>query len=338
MFAIVRRRALRIAAVFTSLSLTSGVIAQDAAESPTVDSACLQGLLETGADSLTLGEMRQRCALPREAQPGDPVSRRIAADRRSATEPFSLLTHKPNYLLLGAWNQRGYDPSVFREAEMDPEFQLDDTEIQFQFSFKVPLAVNLLDGRVDLYAAYTNRSFWQAYNQDESQPFRETNHEPELWAQFANDLSFLGITNVLNRVGYVHQSNGRSEPLSRGWDRLYADFVFEWGGAVVSVKPWLWLNDDSDEDNPDIDDYLGHGEIRAAWSRADNEFSLMLRNQFESGFDRGAVELGWSFPLFGYPYIEGYAQYFYGYGESLIDYDRRVNRVGIGVAFSNWLP
>jgi phospholipase A1 len=61
----------------------------------------------------------------------------------------------------------------------------------------------------------------------------------------------------------------------------------------------------------------------------------MSRNNLESGFSRGAVELGWSFPLGGYPYMKGYAQYFYGYGESLIDYDRITNRIGLGVSLTD---
>ena len=54
-------------------------------------------------------------------------------------------------------------------------------------------------------------------------------------------------------------------------------------------------------------------------------------------FERGAFELGWSFPLWKYPYLKGYIQYFSGYGESLIDYNQHVNKVGIGFALSDWL-
>jgi phospholipase A1 len=63
----------------------------------------------------------------------------------------------------------------------------------------------------------------------------------------------------------------------------------------------------------------------------------MSRNNLESGFDKGAVELSWSFPLWDYPFLKGYVQYFYGYGESLIDYNNRVNKIGLGISLSDWL-
>ncbi len=296
--------------------------------------------------------MRRRCAAesgteitpdpdsgPEPDTAGGVVQERLEQQREEHPNPFTLLTHKPNYLLPVAWNQRGWDPTVYREANDDPDYTFDDFELQFQLSIKVPLAVGLFDDRVDLYAAYTNRSFWQAYDSDNSQPFRETNHEPELWVQFPGFGSVFGFRNVLNRVGYVHQSNGKSEPLSRGWDRIYVDFIFERGDWALSFRPWLRVDPSGSSDNPDIEDYLGHGDMRVAWAPDDSGhvFSLMLRNQIESGFDEGAAEFSWSFPLFDYPWVKGYLQYFYGYGESLVDYDQRVNRIGIGLSFSDWL-
>jgi phospholipase A1 len=134
-----------------------------------------------------------------------------------------------------------------------------------------------------------------------------------------------------------HQSNGWGV-LSRSWNRLYANFVFQRGNFAIGIKPWLRISEEAeDDDNPDITDYLGYFEWRAGYKWNGHVFSFMSRNNLESGFDRGAVEAGWSFPLHKYPYLKGYIQYFYGYGESLIDYDRRVNRIGIGITLIDWL-
>jgi len=48
----------------------------------------------------------------------------------------------------------------------------------------------------------------------------------------------------------------------------------------------------------------------------------MARNNLESRFEKGAVELAWSFPFWDYPYLKRYSQSFNGYWESLIDYNR----------------
>ncbi len=306
-------------------------------------------LLDSGADALTLGEIRAQCSKPESEKTGsatvvDPgtnttsVTRRLMADREAAARPFSILAHKPNYVLVGAYNAEGWDSNLYQQTENEPDYENKDVEAQFQISLKVPLAIDLFGDRMDIYAAYTNRSFWQVYNREYSEPFRETNHEPELWVQFRNDWQIFGLTNAVNSVGFVHQSNGQAGLQSRSWNRLYANFIFEKDDYVLSFKPWLWISKDkSTSDSPDITDFLGHGEFRAAWHRNRHVVSMMLRNQLESGFKDGAVELGWSFPVFNYPYLKGYVQYFYGYGESLIDYDNKVNRIGIGISITDWI-
>jgi phospholipase A1 len=247
------------------------------------------------------------------------------------------MAHKPNYFLAGAYNSYGYDPTLYREQFDDPSIDFDDTEAQFQISLKIPLWVNVHD-KFDVYAAYTNRSFWQLYNSDISAPFRETNHEPEAWIQFSPDWEIFGFTNAATAFGFVHQSNGRGGVLSRSWNRVYANFVFQRGNFALGFKPWFKLSEDADDDdNPDITDYLGHYELRAGYKWNKHVFSVMSRNNLESGFDRGAVELGWSFPLWNYPYLKGYIQYFGGYGESLIDYNQKSNRIGIGISLTDWL-
>ena len=329
------------------------------AQSLSYDANCVSQMLATAADEMTVGEIRAACKEQRilkhnlEAQdakvlaevaeesgppPEDALERRLDSDRLLIAEQFSILAHKPNYVIAAAYNFNGWDTAILDSGVASQSYENDHVEAQFQVSVKVPLAIGLFGGRADLYSAYTNRSFWQAYNLDNSQPFRETNHEPELWLQFSNDWQVFGLTNSVNAFGYVHQSNGQRGELSRGWDRLFANFIFGRGDVVLSLKPWIWLNDGFDSsDNQDIDEYMGHGEVTIGYERNGNVFTAMIRNQIESGFDRGAVQLSWSFPLFDYSYLKGYVHYFNGYGESLIDYNNKVNSFGVGISITDWL-
>jgi len=327
----------RAVALLGSLLLAGLGQADDLAE-------CMTSRLQQVDDAMTIGELRLQCQKQlqsgeyvTEAKPDAVVSNRLREDKEHVLEPFTLMAHKPNFMLVAAHNFSGYDPSPYREQTGDPDLSIDDTEAQFQVSIKMPLAIGLFD-TVDLYAAYTNRSFWQVYNSGESRPFRETNHEPEIWAQFKPNREFLGFTNTANSIGLVHQSNGRSDVLSRSWNRVYANFVVENGNLALMFKPWYRIREDlNDDDNPDITDYLGHYELRGAYRWGEHVFSAMSRNNIESGFSKGAIELGWSFPLGNYPYMKGYVQYFNGYGESLIDYNQHTNRIGVGFALTDWL-
>ena len=115
---------------------------------------------------------------------GGVVKDRIQQDDRHVLQPYTLMAHKPNYLLFAAYNSHGYNSSLVQEV--DPEREWGNTEAQFQLSMKFPLLVNMWDDTFDIYAGYTNRSFWQIYDPD-SAPFRETNHEPEILVQFHPD-------------------------------------------------------------------------------------------------------------------------------------------------------
>jgi len=330
------------------LSIVLCMIVEGDAASFTTQQQCIQHLIMTGPDTMTMGEVRATCIKTTSSPdnqdavvPEDdgPVEGRLKVDDTNILKPFTLMSHKNNYILLAAHNFQGWDPSRYSEAYDLDNLEVDDTEVQFQLSIKTPLAVNLFDQPIDLFAAYTIRSFWQLYNRDVSSPFRETNHEPEIWLQIRpEDWGFFGFKNTINGLAFNHMSNGQGGSLSRSWNRVSGILVFERGKLAVIIRPWIRIQEDlEDDDNPDITDYYGHGELLLAYKYKDHTFSFMSRNNLESGFSRGAVDLGWSFPILDYPYLKGYLQYFSGYGESLIDYDSYVNRIGIGLQLTDIL-
>jgi phospholipase A1 len=294
--------------------------------------ACIMSGIDVADDNVTIADLRAKC--DQADQPEDSlVNDRLKQDKRNTLEPFTILSYEPNYLLLANHNSKGYQNSLDDAFADFDDRRLDDTEAQFQVSLKAPLETNIFNRNIDLYGAYTVRSFWQIYNADESRPFRETNHEPELWLQAYPNWRVFGLNNAVVRLGINHQSNGRPDPISRSWNRMFVDFIFAKDNFALSFKPWIRISEDiEDDDNPDISDFLGHYELRGLYkSRSGHQFSLMSRNNLESGFDRGSIEAGWSFPLGRWPYLRGYVQYFRGYGESLLDYNQEANSIGFGI-------
>jgi len=316
---------------------------------------CLQDQLASALDTVTIGELKARCD-KLSVKPSDEANSVADADalpdkdtivtvesalqRRLTFEsensnPFSLYPHKPNYIIISN-NLASQNEAPFEEAYPDRDVDFQPWETKFQLSLKVPLAHGLINGQGDLYAAYTNRSFWQQFNNASSAPFRESDHEPEIWLSFRDDITLFGFHNSVIRTGLVHQSNGQAGSLSRSWNRIYADFIFEKGSWFFSAKPWWRIPEDiEDDDNPDIEDYLGKFEFSGLYKRGNHTFDFMVRNNLDSSDNHGAVQLNWSFPFT--KNVRGYVQWFNGYGESLIDYDAYSNSIGVGIQLTDWL-
>lgn len=66
-------------------------------------------------------------------------------------------------------------------------------------------------------------------------------------------------------MGYNHDSNGRSDPTSRSWNRLYTRLMAENGNWLVEVKPWYVIG--STDDNPDITKYMGYYQLKIGYHR-----------------------------------------------------------------------
>jgi phospholipase A1/A2 len=249
------------------------------------------------------------------------------------SRPAYVRLHRPNYLLLGRYttdvNSAPYEP-LFDAFDQEGEFG--DVEAKFQLSVKGRLAVSA-DRRWGLWFAYTQQNQWQVFENDISRPFRETNYEPELFGSFHPDVDLGGWRLNLLTFGYNHQSNGRADPISRSWDRLFVEAGLERGNLVVLARAWTRIEPgNAEDDNPDIVDYYGNAEITAFYKWRDNTFTLMGRGN--PGTGKGAAQFTWaSKPLLG-P-LRGYLQVFTGYGESMIDYDWRQTTIGIGVTLND---
>jgi len=237
------------------------------------------------------------------------------------TGDFGLYPYRKNYLL-----PVSYDLNKKNDREQ--------FETAFQFSIEKPLTYDFFGLNESISVAYTQKSFWQT--RTDSSPFRESNYKPEVFVQFPykNSETLKGF-----KVSIIHESNGRNNENSRSWNRLYLESYLQYTNLFVIPRVWYRIPEKSeDDDNPDIYNYYGYGDLTLLYPYGKHTFEVMLRDNFKFNRDnKGVVEVNWTFPLpelFSTPNSYGFLQAFTGYGESLIDYDREINKIGLGIAFS----
>ncbi|HSV98116.1 MAG TPA: phospholipase A [Spirochaetota bacterium] len=180
-----------------------------------------------------------------------------------------------------------------------------------------------------IFLGYSQSMFWMLY--EKSSPFSEINFNPEVFWNYGDKIDFL-------QLGfYEHKSNGKDGLSSRAWDRSYAQFQTSTGrsfNAGIDIKVFYYLR--KAEENRDIDDYTGYYEAKIFFrfmkpgpdSITFNE-ELYFRGgtgKGNYGFDckKGWIEAGVKLrvpiqsiqPHF---FIQG----FYGYGESMVVYNKK---------------
>ncbi|EEY93630.1 phospholipase A1 [Acinetobacter junii SH205] len=266
------------------------------------------------------------------------LDRRWELSEESKLGVWNIRAYQPVYLLPVFWtsDKNEYPESPNPNNTVTDKQNLTSSEAKFQISLKTKAWENIFGNNGDLWLGYTQSSRWQVYNSEESRPFRETNYEPEASLMFRTNYELLGLNARLLGVTLNHQSNGRSDPLSRSWNRVIFNLGFEKDNFALMLRPWYRIEEDvKDDNNPDIKDYIGRGDLTAFYRHKENDFSLMLRHSLKGGDkSHGAVQFDWAFPIKGK--LRGHLQLFEGYGESLIDYNHRATYVGLGVSLMNW--
>jgi phospholipase A1 len=149
----------------------------------------------------------------------------------------------------------------------------------------------------------------------------------------------------LLNLGYVHQSNGRGTDFSRSWNRVYAQFGLEQRlrsdlQQALLVRPWVRVKENpAKDDNQDITDYYGYGDI--VYVLKSPTATLTLTGRGNPSTRKGAAQIELSYRPDGIANYLGplgfYFQAFTGYGESLIDYNWRQTTFGVGLSLNDIL-
>ena len=229
-----------------------------------------------------------------------------------------LSLHKEMYMLPATWSD---------------EYNSQQTEAVFQLSAKH----RLFGSR--FYFAYTQISFWQAYDYNNSSPFRETNYNPELFYRFGQIPFRSGHLGA--DAGFEHESNGQLPPVSRSWNLLYLNPYYYRSNVLLYVKFRYRIPEDEKaypgapvgDDNPDILDFMGYSDVHLYVRFLQKHMiHLMLRGNPDTG--KGGLSLNYSLPVPKSDQSFLCLRFSHGYGESLVDYKKSINRVGLGIMFA----
>lgn len=258
-------------------------------------------------------------------------------DSATRKKTFVITPYKPIYITAGRWSSNPNTQPTSGNPNYSLPFKVgyNNYEAKFQLSLKTKAVHGLFWGQGDLWIAYTQKAHWQIYNEKLSRPFRELNYEPELVLNFATNFSLLGFNTRMLGVAFNHQSNGRTLPLSRSWNRVIFHAGLERKNWQVYIRPWLRLPDKDDE-NPDITNYVGCGDLTVIRCLGRHQLSVIGTHslRFTNTWGRGSIQANWVFPIAGN--LKGLLQVSEGYGETLVDYNHRQTTIGLSISLVEW--
>lgn len=256
------------------------------------------------------------------------------SDKRNT---FVVRTYLPNFLLpLHYTSSLNRSPSSPTHPASTNTADYSPIEAKLQISLRAKIVEDLLLPGADLWAAYTQRSLWQLWDAGDSSPFRSTDYQPELIYVIPVPEKIgtlpMGWKLRMLQLGFAHQSNGQSDPFSRSWNRITFGAGFERDELSVNLRANQRVRLQGKDDNPDLAEYVGRGELNIEWAPGPTNFSLTWRTNFKAA-SRGSLQMDVSYPVFATQPagLRWYVQLFHGYGETLIDYNHRQTSLGLGL-------
>lgn len=228
------------------------------------------------------------------------------------SQPFFGL-YKDNYFIFGsAVNHR---PT--RE----------NTNVKFQISIAQRLTKSVLPFGTYLYLFYTQKCFWNVL--ENSMPMTDLNFNPGIGLSkplFVHD-NFIGKLTMM----VEHESNGRDNEESRSWNKVsFAANIMIDPNLMVHGKFWIPIIDGVN--NKDILRYSGIYQIGLQTMSNNKKFNgsvtLVKREGWNFNYNT-VVEL--SMRMWGKANQFLFLQFYNGYGEGLLDYNKFRSQVRVGL-------
>ena len=203
------------------------------------------------------------------------------------------------------------------------------SDVKFQISLSIRLTNAVLPWNSFLFLFYTQKTFWNVFQN--SMPMHDLNFNPGIgWSKpFFNKGRYAGKLTML----VEHESNGRDGLDSRSWNRVSfygSTIIDDW--LMVHAKFWIPIIDG--ENNRDILKYCGIYQSGVVVTTPNKKFSFGLTMVKRSGWNLNfntILEASWK--VHEKSNLNLFAQYYNGYGESLLDYNHFHSRLRVGIVF-----
>jgi len=201
------------------------------------------------------------------------------------------------------------------------------SDVKFQISIQQRLTKSVLPFHSYLYLFYSQKAIWNVL--EPSLPFHDLNFNPGI-----------GVSKLVIMKGRLvgkitmmieHESNGRDGLESRSWNKL------SWSGEayidpqlMVHAKYWLPLIDD--KNNRDILKYSGIYQTGFQFKTLNDKWvfdaTLIKRQGWNLNFNT-ILQVGFRLNYKSNQFLM--LQYYNGYGECMLDYNKFHSRLRIGL-------
>jgi len=237
-------------------------------------------------------------------------------------EVRTISANEPLYFIVGSNKQRDFDARFqisFKYRPFDPDASV--AQI-------IPYASNL-------YFAYTQTGIWDLGSK--SSPFKDTSYRPSLYYHW--DERGKGYNPNSWKFGAEHESNGRDGLDSRSLNIAFVQPRWDINtgyGRKLTLMPRFYTYLEK-ADNDDIHQYRGYVDWIAQYGRNNAAILTAMYRQGTDGYAQGQIDLSYpiSDKIFGRTGTFLHFQLLGGYGETLLDYNKRSDtqlRIGISLA------
>ena len=201
------------------------------------------------------------------------------------------------------------------------------SDVKFQISIAQRLTKSTLPFNTYLYLFYSQKCMWNVF--EESMPMRDLNFNPGIGLAkhlFVKD-RYIGKVSLI----VEHESNGRDGAESRSWNKisLAANILID-PNFMVHGKAWIPIVDG--QNNKDILDYSGIYQVGMTLTSPNKRFGFALTLIKRRGWNLNYNSI-WevNYRLFKGENQYLFLQYYNGYGENLLDYNKFHSRLRLGI-------